>query len=121
MRQAIVTKYIGPTNRRGTRVKAISAASTLTVDWNYDWDGQQNHIHAARILAIELNWLEKNDIMGGSLPNSPGYCFVLIPKTGLLDACKRAAVCIAEWNQAERPECLTELLAAISQAEGNAS
>ncbi len=34
IRQAIVTKYLGPTDHRGARVKATSYAATITVSWD---------------------------------------------------------------------------------------
>jgi hypothetical protein len=33
-RQAIETKYIGPTNTRGAKVKASCYAGSLTIDWD---------------------------------------------------------------------------------------
>ena len=33
-RQAIVTKYLGPTKSRGSRVKATASAGSITLAWN---------------------------------------------------------------------------------------
>ncbi len=54
MRQAIVTKFLGPTNCRGSRVKATSASGhTLTVSWDHALDSDANHIAAAKALGQE--------------------------------------------------------------------
>jgi hypothetical protein len=35
MRQAIQTKWLGPTNFRGSRVKAFCEAGSLTMGWEH--------------------------------------------------------------------------------------
>ncbi len=82
MRQAITTKYIGPTNFRGSRVKAICQARSLTVAWDDAKDVNENHTQAARALADALGWLEHNDMVGGGLPNGEGNAYVMVPKGG---------------------------------------
>ena len=57
--QAIVTKYLGPTDTRGGRVKATSASGkTLTVGWRHDLDSGDNHKLAAIGLMRKLGWVE---------------------------------------------------------------
>ena len=34
--QAIQTKYIGPTNTKGARIKAFCAAGSITIPYNYE-------------------------------------------------------------------------------------
>lgn len=74
MRQAIVTKYIGPTNTRPGRVKATCDAATKTFDWNHAWNVERNHTEAARKLADSLSWY--GTWSGGAMPGA-GYAFVL--------------------------------------------
>jgi hypothetical protein len=74
MRQAIATKFIGPTNHRGARVKAWCEAGSKTVHWDHSIGIEGNHAAAARALAADLDWT--GDWIGGALPGS-GYCFVL--------------------------------------------
>lgn len=80
MRQAIVTKYIGPTNFKGSRVKAKCEAGQLTMAWNPGLDSDENHTFAAEELARKLGWFSPRvRLHGGALPR-PGswdYCFVL--------------------------------------------
>lgn len=81
MRQAIVTKYLGPTDHRGSRVSARAAAGRFTIPWDSALDTPANHRKAARGLADRFGWLDLNDLVGGSLPDSSGYAFVLVPRS----------------------------------------
>lgn len=72
MRQAIVTKYIGPTNHRGARIKATASAGSITVPYAYELEIQAAHEAAARALADKFGWVG-NMVGGGTLD---GYCFV---------------------------------------------
>ncbi len=80
IRQAIVTKFLGPTNFRGARVKATSAAGLhVVVPWDYSFNVEDNHVFAARALAEKLSWTDGTDFddwAGGSL--SDGYVFVYV-------------------------------------------
>jgi hypothetical protein len=83
MRQAIETKYLGPTNYRGPRVKAKCDAGSLTLPWDHSLDVGDNHMTVAGRLAIRLGWLGSEapgvKMVGGSLPQShAGYAFVLV-------------------------------------------
>lgn len=74
MRQAITTKYLGPTNYRGSRIKARCQAGSIIVSWDHALDVFDNHIRAAKALADKLDWTA--DWVGGSLPDDTGYAFV---------------------------------------------
>lgn len=54
--QAIVTKYLGSTNHRGSRVKATAAAGSLTLPWEDRFNADANHAAAARALLVQLEW-----------------------------------------------------------------
>lgn len=69
--QAIVTKYIGPTNRRGSRIKATAAAGSVTVSYDPALDYEPNHRAAADALARKFGWNREN--ITGQLPNGD-YC-----------------------------------------------
>lgn len=56
MRQAITTKYLGPSNVKGSRIKASCQAGSLTLHWDDALNSEQNHITAARALADRLGW-----------------------------------------------------------------
>ena len=54
--QAITTKYIGPANVRGSRIKATAAAGSITLHWDDALNSDDNHKAAARALATKLGW-----------------------------------------------------------------
>lgn len=70
MKQAIITKYLSPTNTKGARVKAYAtgARPTVTIPWNHDWTPGRNHYFAAELLKKRLAW--SGTLESGSL--SPG-------------------------------------------------
>jgi len=77
--QTIITKYLGPTNHRGSRIKARQSASymgtpkSVTVDWDYSLNTEQNHKIAAQALAKKLGWF--GEWVGGDNGDT-GYSFV---------------------------------------------
>lgn len=60
MSTAIHTKFLGPTNRRGSRVKAFCKEGTgdfaLTIPYPHDLPQDQKHVAAAKALAERLEW-----------------------------------------------------------------
>ncbi len=75
MRQAILTRYLGPTNHRGARVIATAGGGLkLTLSWNHALNEQRNHQAAARTLADRLQWRWGPHWFGGGTKD--GYCFV---------------------------------------------
>jgi len=86
MRQAISTKFLGPTDSRGARVKAACEAGSLTAPWDYSLGIEANHAHAARDLAMKLGWA--GHWYGGGLSGA-GFVFVMAAK-GMSD--------FAIWN-----------------------
>jgi hypothetical protein len=63
MSACIMTKYLGPTDRRGARVKAWSPKSSsgqgpcAVLSWDHAWSVEGNHDGAAIELAAQLGWL----------------------------------------------------------------
>lgn len=79
IRQAITTKYIGPTNSRGSRVKAKAAAGSISVSWDAAKNPEDNHFAAATALANKMEWLDNGwYLVGGGLPDETGNCYVLV-------------------------------------------
>lgn len=74
IRQAVVTKWIGPTSTRGSRVKATASAGSITLHWDHTLNPEQNHMAAAKALAEKFSW--KGDWYAGGMPNDSGYCFI---------------------------------------------
>jgi hypothetical protein len=54
--QAIVTRYHGPGNVRGSRVKATAQAGSITLDWDDALNSEENHVAAAKALAGKFKW-----------------------------------------------------------------
>jgi hypothetical protein len=75
--QAIITKYFGPTNSRGSRIKAQCAAGSITIDYPHELSGMDCHAAAAKALVHKLGWDNENygDLLGGTLHNGD-YVFV---------------------------------------------
>lgn len=75
MRQAIITKFIGPTNFRGSRVKATADAGSITLSWDHALNSERNHDAAAEALARKFKW--SGTWYGGGLPDNRGNAYVL--------------------------------------------
>ena len=56
--QAITTRYLGPTNPRGARVKATCEAGTHTLPYDHALSPFANHATAARALVALLGWID---------------------------------------------------------------
>lgn len=115
MRQAIITKYLGPTNNRGSRIKATCAAKSVTVGYKSELSSSENHRQAAQKLADSLNW--GNYSLGGSLPDGR-YCFIQNTAATLADAC-------LEWasesrNHGGNPYCY-KFVKLAEEVKGNES
>ena len=70
---AIITKYIGPSNVRGSRVKAYVENKSVTLGWDDALDSDANHLQAARELADKLEWDYDGEFLHSmSLPKGKG-------------------------------------------------
>lgn len=74
--QAITTKYLGPTNHRGSRIKASAAAGSITIAWDHALDVSANHVRAARALAEKLEW--RGTWRAGSTELLDGAAYVFV-------------------------------------------
>jgi len=64
-RQAIETRYLSPTNHRGSRIVATSASGhRLVQDWDHALNIENNHYAAAKALQAKLDW--EPIVAGGS-------------------------------------------------------
>ena len=70
--QAIITKFHGPSNVKGSRVSAKADAGRIILDWDHRLNSEQNHFAAARALAEKLGWNGRWCGGGGEF----GYVFV---------------------------------------------
>lgn len=76
--QAISTKFLGPTNYRGSRVRAVAQAGSVVVQWDHALNSEQNHDAAAKTLAEKFGWY--GAWFGGGLER--GNCYVWVPSAG---------------------------------------
>lgn len=88
MRAAITTKFLGPSNVKGSRYKATARARgsakgfdgedlpelSLTDDANHGTNFTFNHARVAKLLAVKLGW--HGLYICGGLPSGDGYCYV---------------------------------------------
>ena len=70
--QAIETRYVGPTNHRGSRVIATTPGGARMVSaWDYALGIEGNHRAAAEALRAKLDWPE---LVSGAF-TARGYAF----------------------------------------------
>jgi hypothetical protein len=74
-RVAIQTKYLSPTNYRGSRLKVWHGDSkALTLSWDYSLDTADNHAEAVQAYLAHMGW--DGQWIIGALPNGTGYVAV---------------------------------------------
>ena len=77
--QAIVTKYHGPTNTRGSRISATSASGLrVNVPYSSELDTEDNHKAAAVAMCNKYGWANRpgDRLVSGGLRD--GYAWVII-------------------------------------------
>ena len=77
--QAIETRYLGPTNTKGSRIKATAWAGSITIGYNHALDTQDNHRAAADALIAKMGW-NGTFAQGGNIKGD-GYYFVNVEGT----------------------------------------
>lgn len=82
MAQAIITKYVAPTNSRGSRVVVKSWMGKTCTSWNHTQDERWNH---AAAITEHIEMLRSSTgceikLVGGtgSLPDGSGYAVIVI-------------------------------------------
>lgn len=80
--QAIVCKYLRPTDTKGPRIKAVCASGSFTVGFHSS-DRSDPHLDAAEGLCKKLGWVSAPDnlytsLIRGDLPNGD-VVFTFIP------------------------------------------
>lgn len=85
--QAILTKYLSPTNTRGARIKATAHAGSVVVGYDHRMNVDGNHAAAAETLVRKLGWgpeegkAYEGAWVRGQLPDGD-YCHVLAADDG---------------------------------------
>lgn len=80
MRQVIKTKYIGPTNTKGSRIKASCGAGSKTIQYRDELSIDKNHKLAIDMLFVQLGWDEKCSLVYGWDKHS--MVAIQVPKKG---------------------------------------
>ena len=79
--QAITTKFLGPTDTKGARIKASTGEGSMTVAYEYDADNSEaRHRRAAQLLAERRGWMVPGDgrrLVGGWLGKGEGWAFIV--------------------------------------------
>jgi len=71
--KAIITKYHGPTDTKGSRISASDGdRNRISIPYPYELSGEAVHRAAADALCDKMKW--PKNLIGGGMKN--GYCFV---------------------------------------------
>lgn len=110
----ITTKYLGPTNYRGERIKARWFDESITVPWDYGIGPSENHDAAALALARKLGFPLRSVTRGDS--GGPGYVYLFPPDqtdpmAGVYDALFPGGELDHEWS-ADTLDTIAEIAAA---------
>ncbi len=66
--KAIMTKYHGPTDFKGSRITAEAGSNRVTVPYDHALDADGNHDAAALALCVNMDWTQHH-LMRGTLEN----------------------------------------------------
>ena len=72
--QAIETRYLGPTNTKGGRIKATAWTGSVTVPYAHELSVQDAHKAAALTLIDKMGW--QGTFAQGGNAKGDGYVFV---------------------------------------------
>jgi len=82
MYKAIRTRYLGPTNFKGSRVAVDDGdGNRAFYSWQPELNSEDNHKRAAEIFADKMRWLDdKRKLVGGWHGNSGVFVFTEIDR-----------------------------------------
>lgn len=87
MARALITKYVGPTDKRASRIKVTGGISSAMYPFDAAISVEENHAVATGHYLYEMNKMRGGDgqewfiVAGGSMPNEDGYAFIIDLKT----------------------------------------
>ena len=73
--KAIWTKYLCPTNVRGSRIKASAEGVSVTVPYASEFSAERAHDEAALALVRKMGW--PGTLVRGGRPDMMGYVYVI--------------------------------------------
>lgn len=78
----IRTKYLGPTDTRGARIKAWSGETSVTIPYPYELNTEDAHVEAASKLADILHGFDEERIEYAVARSTQddGYCFYRVER-----------------------------------------
>lgn len=85
-RQAIKTKYLGPTNSKGSRIKATAYSGSITIPWDYSLNSDGNHDEAAKALCKKFDW-DTECLISGGAHDETGNFYVCLDNHIYCDEC----------------------------------
>jgi hypothetical protein len=72
--KAIITKYHGPTNTRGSRISASDEdGNRVSIPYPHELSGEKVHRKAADALCEKMNW--KGEMVGGAMKKGYAFCW----------------------------------------------
>lgn len=71
--KAITTKYIGPTNCKGSRIKATDGDNSVTISYPHEINSEQAHMKAAQTFMEKIGWM--GEMMGGHTKSGMVFIF----------------------------------------------
>jgi hypothetical protein len=75
MSRAIVVKYQGPTDGRGSRLKATCGGpSSISIPYDSTYNDDVNYLRAAQALQKKMGWTGK--LIPGAMPDGRSVVFV---------------------------------------------
>ena len=121
--KAIVTKYHGPTNTRGSRFSATAeGVGRIYKPYNYGQNADENHYAAALQLANKHGWLKDGTrLVGGGLPDG-GCVWVFVRPDEATARALNTLLSVREVFQGnEAPNRTGAIMGVISRAMDEAS
>ena len=79
--KAIISKYLGPTDYRGSRIRA-TAEGGHSVTVGYDCGSSDPHREAVKALLIKTGW--KGNMVSGGMPDGR-LCWLFVKSLGTLE------------------------------------
>jgi hypothetical protein len=102
MKQAIETRYYGPTNTRGSRVGAKAWGGSTSDNWNCADNQAANHCRAAMLLCAKMGW--HGVYVAGGKPDERGNVYVGLHGTFSREWCEQYLVGVEREDWFIMPE-----------------
>jgi hypothetical protein len=112
--QAIETKYLGATNTKGGRIKAMAWAGSVTVPYAHELTSADAHRVAADALIAKMGWTG-TFAQGGNVKGT-GYYFVNIEGASDLLAALHEVLSLCDRDSDIGRVCLNAIIKTVREA-----